>query len=205
MTYKAIFFDADGVLIKSKHLFTEQLERDYGIKIELMLPFFTGIFRQCSVGKADLKEELAKVVGDWGWKGTVDELLEYWFTKGTEIDPKVFEYVRTLRDRGIRCFMTTDQEKYRGEHLRKTFGSGKIFEEVFFSAGVGYPKKTEPFWEEVFGRVNEASRNTSSEVIPRGQTLFVDDDEANVEAVSGFGIDTLLYRELDDLKQKLAD
>lgn len=69
--YKAIFFDADGVCIKSKYLFTEQLERDFGIKIEKMLPFFTGVFRQCSVGRADLKEELTKVVEDWGWTGTV--------------------------------------------------------------------------------------------------------------------------------------
>lgn len=93
MKYKAIFFDADGVLIKSKYLFSEQLEKDYGISIDVMLPFFTGVFRQCSVGKADLKEELANVIGDWGWEGTVEELMDYWFTKGTEIDQEVVEYV----------------------------------------------------------------------------------------------------------------
>ena len=66
MKYKAIFFDADGVLIKSKHQFSDRLEKEYGIKSEKLQPFFMGVFRQCSVGKADLKKELEKVVGNWG-------------------------------------------------------------------------------------------------------------------------------------------
>ena len=131
--------------------------------------------------------------------------MAYWFSVGTQVEEEVVYYVKSLRDQGIRCFMTTDQEKYRGEHLRNTLGGGKVFEDVFFSAGIGYQKKKEPFWEEVFARMNEVSRDTSSELITRDQTLFVDDDEANVVAVSSFGIESLLYRELDDLKNKLAE
>jgi len=188
--FKAIFFDADGVLIRSKFLFTEQLEKDFGIQIEKMLPFFTGVFRQCSVGKADLKEELAKVIGDWGWTGTVEELLEYWFTKGTQIDSDVVGYVKSLRDQGVRCFMATDQEKYRGEHLERELGGGKLFGKVFYSAGVGCSKKEQAFWDYAFGQIHELPDDV----------LFIDDDAEKVEAVSKFGLDTYLYTDLPSLK-----
>lgn len=45
---KAIFWDAEGVVLRSSRLFSEQLEIDYGIKTEILQPFFTGIFRQCT-------------------------------------------------------------------------------------------------------------------------------------------------------------
>ena len=100
MKYKAIFFDADGVLVKNRHLFSEQLEKDFGIKKEIMTPFFTGVYSQCSLGKADLKKELTKVVDDWGWKGTVDELLAYWFSVGTEIEKDVVGFIKELKEQG---------------------------------------------------------------------------------------------------------
>ncbi len=36
MQYKAIFWDADGVVLKSSLLFSEQLEIDYGMKTEIL-------------------------------------------------------------------------------------------------------------------------------------------------------------------------
>ena len=189
-SYKAIFFDADGVLIKSKFLFSEQLEQDFGIKIEMMLPFFTGVFRECSVGKADLKVELEKVIGDWGWKGTVDELLVYWFSKGTQIDQELVDYVKELSAQGVRCFMATDQERYRGEHLEREVGGGKVFERVFYSASAGCSKKNQHFWDNAFAQIGERPENS----------LFIDDDPEKVEAVAKFGLETYLYTDLASLK-----
>jgi len=52
---KAILFDADGVLINGE-MFSNVLDRDYGIPSDKTLPFFSGIFREAVSGKADLKE-----------------------------------------------------------------------------------------------------------------------------------------------------
>ncbi len=132
MKYSTILFDADGVLIKSKRRFSDQLEEIYGIPVERLQPFFTGVFRDCSIGKADLKEELVNVIDDWGWQGSVDELLAFWFSKGTQIDEEVADFVRELRASGVKTYMATDQEKYRGEHLRASIGHGVLFDEVFY-------------------------------------------------------------------------
>ena len=162
-----------------------------------MLPFFTGVFRDCSVGKADLKDELTKVIGNWGWKGSVDELMDYWLTKGTQIDQELLEYVKSLHDTGLRCFMATDQEKYRGEHLQKIVGNGQVFERVFYSAQAGSSKKNQAFWEFVFQEV-------SGDLKPV-ECFFTDDDQVNVEAVASFGIDSFLYTDFESLKKRLEE
>lgn len=71
MSIKAIIFDADGVAIfpwRAAQLF----EREYGITREMVSEFFSGIFADCLIGKADLKEELPPYLERWGWQTSVD-------------------------------------------------------------------------------------------------------------------------------------
>ena len=51
----AIIFDADGMLINGEQ-FSKALARDYDVDREKEKEFFTTIFQDCLVGKADLKE-----------------------------------------------------------------------------------------------------------------------------------------------------
>ncbi len=194
MKYSTILFDLDGVLITQAMQFSDRLEEIYGIPVARLQSFFTGVFLECGVGKADLKEELAKVVGDWGWQGTVDELLAFWFSTGTEIDEQVAEFVRELRRQGIKTYLTTDQEKYRGEFLRQMFGNGVLFDGVFYSAEIGCRKKDLAFFQYVDDRINT----------DRQQVLFVDDGEKNVEMAKAFGYDAYLFTSLDGLKKFLS-
>ncbi len=194
MKYKAIFFDADGVVFNNAYQFSDRLETEYGIQHETLQPFFTGVFRQCSVGNADLKEELGKVIVDWGWKGTVDELLDFWFHVGTTVDQDVASYIRELHNSGVRVFLATDQEKYRGAFMRQLLGGGKLVEEVFFSAELRASKKESAFWERVLETTG----------LRKGDMFFTDDDQKKVDAVQGLGIDSYLYTNLDELKMKLS-
>jgi putative hydrolase of the HAD superfamily len=199
MKYDVILCDADGVLVKAGvFMFSEQLSRDHGISIEKMLPFFKGAFALCSVGKADLKEELAKVAGDWGWTGTVDELVEYWLTKGTQFDDDVLDYIRELKGQGTRCYIATDNERYRGEFLTQKLGHGQPFDEIFYSAKIG-TKKHDP---DFFQYVHDALGGEAT--VPKSRIVFVDDDQKNVETARAFGFDAHLYTTLSDLKDFLA-
>jgi len=196
MKYKIILFDADGVLIKSRPQFSDCLQAEYGIPSETLKPFFQGVFRDCSVGKADLKEELAKAAPGWGWTGTVDELIRFWFTAGTQTDEDVAQFIRDLRATGVRTYMTTDNERYRGEFLRDAFGNGTLFDEVFFSAAIGCKKSDPCFFESVYRAIND---------VPRDQVLFVDDTEKNVETAKEFGFDAHLFTNLDELRRLFAE
>ncbi|HBO99686.1 MAG: HAD-superfamily hydrolase, subfamily IA, variant 3 [Candidatus Uhrbacteria bacterium GW2011_GWF2_41_16] len=198
---KAIFFDVDGVLIPNKFLFTDELKKDYGIDVQVMLPFFLGIFHECVIGKADVKEELAHVIQDWGWKGTVDDLMDYWFSKGSKIDEKMIEIVHILSKNGIRCFVATDQEKYRGDHFEKTLGHGQVFEQVFFSAQAGAVKREQMYWDYVFSILN---KDASYPILPH-ETMFIDDDEGKVAAVARYGIPSYLFKDIEQFKIKLKE
>ncbi len=190
MNYKAILFDFDGVAFAGT-LFSARLKNDYGTEYEAMQPFFKNEFKQCSVGKADLKEILPSVIKTWKWPGTADELLTYW-AKDDAIEPSILDCITKLRANGVRCFIATNQEKYRAASLREKFGHGKVFEEIFCSAEIGYTKNNPAFWESVTATLSPA-------ITDRPQVLLIDDDEGNVNAARAFGLSAIHYRGIEDI------
>lgn len=191
MQYKIILFDADGVTLQGEGLFTDKAqEKGLISSTEKTVPFFKGLFQDCLIGKADLREELAKVIGDWGWKGTVDEIIDFWFSVGDDLNPEVASFIYKLKEKGVACYMATDQEKYRGRYLREKFGD--IFEDFFISSEIGHTKKEPEFFEYVFDKVKE-------KVGDKSEIVFIDDSLHKVENARAFGIDAIHFRAPVDL------
>lgn len=191
MKYKVFLFDVDGVILKDEGLFTDKAkERGLIASTEKTQHFFKGVFRECLVGKADLKEELAKILDDWGWQGTVDELIDFWFSVGDDLDEKMGDYIKEIKKQGVACYMTTDQEKYRGKYLRKKFGN--LFEDFFISNEIGLTKKEPRYFEYVYSKVKD-------KVISKSEIVFIDDLLHNVENARTFGIDAIHFHSPSDL------
>lgn len=191
MKYKVFLFDADGVILKDEGLFTDKA-KEAGLisSTEKTQPFFQGVFRQCLLGKADLKEELAKVIGEWGWQGTVDELIDFWFSVGDDLDSKMAQFIQDVKQKGVSVYMTSDQEKYRGQYLRQKFGH--LFQDFFFSGEVGLNKKEPGFFEYVYDKIKD-------EVSSKSEIVFIDDLLHNIENARAFGIDAIHFRTPADL------
>lgn len=190
---KAIIFDADGVLIHAE-AFSRQLQRDYGIPYTKLDPFFDGEFKQCLIGGADLKEVLKPHVAQWGWQGTVDELLEYWFRVEYKIDQDLIDYIAQLRKQGIYCVLATNQEKYRAEYMLTKMGFGQALDGVYASAHLGHKKPALEF----FAKLHEK--------LPRydkPELLFWDDNQENVDGAREFGIQAELYTSFADFKNMM--
>lgn len=124
---KCVIFDADGMVIDSE-VFSAQLEKDYGIPNDIILHFLKGPFQECIVGKADLKKEIKPFIKKAGWKNSVDELLGYWFKVQHKLDDRIIKEIKKLREKGVRCYLASNQEKYRAEYIRKNMGLENIFE-----------------------------------------------------------------------------
>ncbi len=77
---KIVVFDVDGIVIRREMYFSQRFSREFGVPIEEILPFFENEFQLCLTGKADLKKEISKYFGRWGWKKSIDELFSYWFS-----------------------------------------------------------------------------------------------------------------------------
>lgn len=199
MNYSAIFFDGDGVTINGDLLFSEQLALDFPhINAKDMTPFFTGVFRECQRGQGDIKKEVERVMRDWGWSGTVDELFVYWHTKGTQMNNSVLRFVKELASKGTYCFMTTDQDSLRGELLSTTYGQNNPFHSVFYSADIGCKKKEPAFWDAVFSRLKADGIH-----LQRSEVLCVDDEPDNLDVINSFGIQTHLFTGIEDLQRTL--
>ena len=181
---KAVIFDSDGMLSHGPQ-FSAQYATEHGISIDEMTPFFTGPFKKCLIGQADLKEELAKGwLEKWQWQGSVDELLQYWFSVGDHLDEEVFATVAEIRARNIPCVLATNQEKYRTDYLSKKFGYDLAFDKVFSSAYVGHKKPSAEFFDDIFAYLNERIPNIS-----KSEVMFWDDDVENVEGARAYGLD----------------
>ena len=190
---KVIIFDADGVTIETE-MFSVQYQCDFGVPAEEMLPFFRGVFGKCKTGEADLKEELQPWLRKWKWEKSVDEFLEYWFKTEDHINEKIVGEVKKLRARGIKCFLATNQEKYRTNYMRKQMGFNKIFDNIFSSAEVGFKKPDKEFFQAI---MKELKRLKKQEI------LFWDDREKNILGAKKFGFKAYIYKNFSDFKEKI--
>lgn len=191
MKYKAILFDADGLIIHSQR-FSERLEKEYGIAWETLRPFFQGPFQNCKIGKADLKNELRKTIETWGWKDSANALLAFWF-QGDVVDEEIKNIVSNLKQDGIRCYLATNQEEYRERYLENELELNNIFNGFFVSARLGYLKNDPRFFEEA----------TKSLGVEKKEILFIDHDKENIDAAKSTGLSTYTFQDIESFKNFL--
>ncbi|NQU99304.1 MAG: HAD hydrolase-like protein [Parcubacteria group bacterium] len=199
VSVKCIIFDADGVVINSHKIFSEQYQKKYNISYDKMLAFFDTIFQDCLVGRADLKEAIKPYLKDWKWDGSVDELLEFWFSAEDKPNLKMINFIEKLREKGIKCYLMTSQEKYRTEYMKKEMNFDNIFDKVFSSAYIGYKKPDLKLYEAVYNEINKEIKVNKDEI------LFFDDGEKEVEGAMNFGIKAYLYEDFDEFVNILSN
>jgi HAD superfamily hydrolase (TIGR01509 family) len=187
---KAILLDADGLVFKKERYFSEIFAEEYGVSKDLILPFFKNNFRQCQQGNADLKEELKPFLQQWNWEGTVESFLEYWFSFCVA-DEEVLKTVRSLREKGYKCYLVTDQEKYRGEYIKKNLKLENELDGFFYSFELESSKSEKEFYEKILKELKLSSE----------EVIFFDDEQENVEIANELGIQSVLVNGAGDFEQ----
>lgn len=190
---KALLVDADGVALKRhEEYFSTRFAREYGVPIEELIEFFKGDFRLTQRNKADLKKLLEPLLPRWNWSKGVDEYLSYWFTNDCHPDEDVLARVAALRARGVKCYLATDQEKYRASYIRDTLSFSKVFDGTFFSYEVGHTKDEPQFFEHIAKTLSLEPHKIS----------YIDDDEKNVAVAKSVGVDGRYYQSLEDFPKE---
>ena len=191
---KAFLFDADGVVLKKhEELFSVRFAREHGAPLEEVSAFFKNRFRLCQEGKTDLKKELEPLLPTWGWKEGVDAFLDYWFEGDVELNKEVMKAVYEFKKKGVKCYLATDQERYRAEYIQNLLG--KEFDGLFFSYKLGRRKSDPRFFEEVLKELE----------LPASEVSYRDDDEKDVEVAKGVGIDARFYKTIADLEVEKSE
>ncbi len=191
---KAVIFDADGMIVHGDR-FSKRLETQFGISTAVTGPFFGKEFQLCLIGKADLKQELAKHIDSWGWKKSVDDLLDFWFgLEYIKIDLRFGPIISKLKADGVCVYLATNNERYRTENLTINRGIGNWFDGVFSSAYIGFKKPEVQFFQRITDEIG----------VDKAHIIFWDDDPENIEGARAFGIPTELFIDFDSFEQKIT-
>lgn len=191
---KAILYDNDGMVTHGGR-FSEEYTKEFGVDMVALTPFLEGSLKKCQIGAADLKEELAKVLDAWKWKGTVDELLQYWFTIGDTPHEDVYASVTKLKQQGLVVCLATNNEKYRLQYLVSKLAYDKVFDEIFSSVELGAYKQSTEGAEKIFQTLKEKYG-----ILDKEEILYWDDREKNVESLNNMGFNAQLYHRYDSFK-----
>jgi len=189
---KAILIDGDGATLKKTKYFSDVYAEEYHVSEEKLRPFFKDKFKACQKGKADLKEELQPYLTSWGWKGTMDEFLYYWFHTQTIPNQPVLDVLRDVRTKGIKCYLVTDQEKYRANYISNELRFKEFFDDCFYSCDLGFIKTQKEFFDILFSKVN---------LKPEEIIYWTDDD---IEMAREIGINASVYTTFENFKEEVS-
>lgn len=189
---RILLLDTDGVLIPKEKYFSTRYAEEKGIPVQTLLPFFQGEFRRCQAGHCDMKEELAKHIAEWQWTGSVDEFLAYWFASEPDPSTLMLEAVADLRKAGVKCYIATDQERYRAQYLWNTVGLSEHFDGAFFSCDLKANKASLEFWEKTLALLGNPHP---------GEVTYFDDEEESVKAAASFGINARIFTDIEEVKE----
>jgi putative hydrolase of the HAD superfamily len=139
-----------------------------------------------------LKEELAKYINQWNWQKSVDKLITFWFENESRVDKEILKSVEILRNKAIKCYLCTDNEKYRVQHLLNDLGLKNYFDGIFSSAEFNFSKSQQQFWSKLYDQLGKPHKK---------EILVLDDDNINVESARKFGFNSMLYSNFEEYEE----
>jgi putative hydrolase of the HAD superfamily len=191
---KVILFDLDGLIITgSGRLFSERFSEKENIPMEQVSEFFINEFRECSFGKADLKEKITPYLSKWNYKRGVDDLLKFWFESENNINEEVLKIVKDLRSKNIKCYVATRQEKYRKNYIWNDLRLKDKFDGIFCTCDIGYDKSEKEYWDYVSEELD----------LKHEEIVFFCDNQKNIDKAKSFGVESYYYEGISFLRDKL--
>lgn len=195
MKYKAILYDMDGVVNVQPEYFSRHYAKESGVDAGKLETFFDNEFLQTSLGKADLKQLIAKRNDLWQWQGTSEELMELWFAYENHPDPVLVSLIREQKTKGIKIYLATIQEKYRAAYIRNVMFPD-LFDDMFVSCELGKHKTELAFFEAI---LKQLSDNIPG--IQPNEVVYFDDNQEGLITAAQLGIDTYLYEGIKQVER----
>jgi HAD superfamily hydrolase (TIGR01509 family) len=182
VTIDTVLFDADGVIQRPTVDWRGVLagfvpaEAADEFVLDLMVSE-----RPSIAGKGDFREAVTEVLARWSSTASVDEVMELWHR--FEADPVVIGWIQELRAAGTGCHLATNQQSYRRAIMNDERHYGDWFDQSFYSCDLGLAKPDPAYFRAILTAVDR----------PPSSTLFIDDNEANIEGARSAGLHAELY------------
>ncbi len=192
---ETVIFDLGGVVLnRGLWCFWDYMKKEYGISNETSTKFFLSSYKDYFSGKISeedfWKTYLKGVDLDEDWKKLRNEMLNLF--KPNKGMP---ELLSSLKEKGYNLILLSDQTKEWWPFLNTKYDVSSYFDHCVVSYEVGV-NKPDP---EIY-RV--ALKNTSS---APADCVFVDDLEKNLPPAEELGMKTILFTDVENLKNKLKE
>ena len=180
MQISTVLFDADGVIQWPLHNRRDMWNALLGDadKVDEFFAALLALERTCYCGEGDFVGALPNMMRDWQSTGSIEDLLRGW--TAIRVDLQVVELIRRLRSGGVRCYLATNQEPFRGRYMSEQLNYRALFDAEFYSCELGCYKPDPNYFVKILNRL---------ELSP-GEVLFVDDKDPNTSAAASVGIRT---------------
>ncbi len=180
---QTLLLDADGVIQISSSGFLEDLRAlcPDAAQSERFLEDVFASEKPCLTGEAHFPDALERVLRTWAVDVVLADALELW----TRIEPSpgMLDIVSSLRAKGIRVCLATNQQAHRASIMADHLGYAPLFDQLFFSFELGVAKPSPDFFLAILKQLPANPDNI----------LFVDDHAQNVAAAESTGIAGALY------------
>lgn len=195
---RVMLFDADGVLTLPEEFFSRVYARSHGLDPEPFEEFFRGPFGKTGLGQADLKELLVEYADLWQHEDP-EAIMKQWFESEDIRNEQVIELIPRFRAKGIKCYLATNQEKYRGQYMKEVMFHG-LFDGYFVSCDLGVIKPDPEYFEKVLAAIGQDVPGIQPQDV-----VFIDDSRANVAGAASLGIDARFYEGVEQVKALLNE
>jgi putative hydrolase of the HAD superfamily len=192
---KTIIFDLGGVVLnRGFWIFRENLANEYKIPVERTIEIFIKKYYNLYFsGKISEKEfwenSLRELNIDADWKLLRNKLFKFY-----KPNKGMLELIDSLRKKGYRTVLLSDQSKEWWPILNKKYSIDFYFDICVISYEIGVSKPNPEVYKIALNKSKSQAKNS----------LFIDDLEYNLKPANDFGIKTILFKDCNSLKKSLV-
>jgi FMN phosphatase YigB (HAD superfamily) len=194
-TVEAVLFDFGGVIAEEgfrNGLVT--IAHASGLPVEPFLAIAYELVYDVGyvLGLADEGAYWGALRKETGIKRTDSELREVILSHFT-LRPWMLKLIRILNEKSVRLAILSDQTDWLDE-LNERHGFFKWFEQVFNSFHVGRSKRDASLFDLVLSEMT----------LSPDQTVFVDDNEGNIQRAGARGLRTVLFKDREQFMEEMG-
>lgn len=197
MQLGALIFDFGGVIVRTedrsvREQLAEELDMTYD---QLSDVIFAGeSSRLASLGLITAEEHWEAVSDDLGLSANDLPRIKDHFWAGDILDFDLVELIRSFRPKYQTALLSNAWDDLR-DMLADHWKIADAFDEIVISAEEGVVKPYPQIYQITLERLN----------LEPGQAVFVDDFIENVQAAQAFGMQTIHFRSIDQVRAELMD
>lgn len=194
--------DLDNTLLDVYHIdeqgelhfnWSKDFEKDFGVSAEVLHELFDGPFLIALQKTKSLERFIAPFLKKHQLDVSVEDFLEYWLSRDMCVNDSLWEWIKSEKSKGHFFHIASNQPHVRMDYILENLVEwNEVFDWIFTSARLGIPKSDPSFFIYAKNYLK----------VPYNQMCLIDDSKQNIEVAKSLGMNGILFRGIEDLKEK---